>query len=412
MVERLFNTKLIAIQTDGGDEYQKMNPSLAQAGITHYVLCPHAHQQNGPAERKHRHIVEVALALLAQASMPLKFWDEAVITVTHLINRTSSKVPDFFTPLERIFKQQLDYSFLNTFGCACWPNLRPYNTHKFVFQSKRCIFIGYSQVHKGYKCLEVSSGQVYISRDVIFDKETFPFTELHANAGARLRAKISLLPEYLLLSSNFEPMGTNTTDQSLEVTQNYVPNNVISGVTCEHIHDIGRNPHGAGRDADLVPNSVPGVEGTTLGSESAEILGETVLGVVHVPQLPPSHSGHASSLPHGSASGNACPLPFASGDAPADREPQESSSEQAPLLQVPDTRCPASRAEPIEIGRCSAPSLDPAMATLSIEQRRPQTRLQDGIRKEKQFTDETVRYGCLATTEESQDLTSALRDKN
>jgi hypothetical protein len=100
MVERLFNTKLLAIQTDGGVEYQKMNSFLSQKGIIHYLSCPHAHQQNGPAERKHRHIVEFALALLAQASMPLKFWDEAITTATYLINRTPSKVLNFATPLE------------------------------------------------------------------------------------------------------------------------------------------------------------------------------------------------------------------------------------------------------------------------------------------------------------------------
>ncbi len=39
-----------------------------------------------------------------------------------------------------------------------------------------------------------SSGQVYISRDVVFDETVFPFSELHANAGARLRSEILLLP--------------------------------------------------------------------------------------------------------------------------------------------------------------------------------------------------------------------------
>jgi hypothetical protein len=29
---------------------------------------------------------------------------------------------------------------LCVFGCACWPNLRPYNTRKLAFQSKRCAF--------------------------------------------------------------------------------------------------------------------------------------------------------------------------------------------------------------------------------------------------------------------------------
>jgi hypothetical protein len=66
------------------------------------VACPHAHQQNGPVERKHRHIVEVALALLAHASMLVKFWDEAIATPAYLINRTPYKILDFSTPFEHL----------------------------------------------------------------------------------------------------------------------------------------------------------------------------------------------------------------------------------------------------------------------------------------------------------------------
>ena len=77
LVERPFDQKILAVQSDWGGEYQKLNSYFQQIGITHLVSCPHAHQQNGSAERKHRHIVEVGLFLLAQASMPLKFWDEA-----------------------------------------------------------------------------------------------------------------------------------------------------------------------------------------------------------------------------------------------------------------------------------------------------------------------------------------------
>jgi histone deacetylase 1/2 len=53
--------------------------------ISHHISCPHAHQQNGPVEQKHRHIVEVGLTLLAHANMPLKFWDEAFITAVFLL---------------------------------------------------------------------------------------------------------------------------------------------------------------------------------------------------------------------------------------------------------------------------------------------------------------------------------------
>ena len=54
-------------------------------------------------EHKHRHIVEVGLALLAQASMPLKFWDEAFVTATYLINRTPTRLLQNSTPLERLY---------------------------------------------------------------------------------------------------------------------------------------------------------------------------------------------------------------------------------------------------------------------------------------------------------------------
>lgn len=162
------------------------------------MSCPHAHQQNGATERKHRHIVEVGLTILAHAAMPLKFWDEAFSTAVYLINRLPSKVIASETPHERLLKQPPDYSSLRVFGCACWPNLRPFNPKKLAFRSTRCVFLGYSGLHKGFKCLEPSTGRVYVSRDVVFDEQVFPFQTLHPNAGAQLRKEISLLLESLL----------------------------------------------------------------------------------------------------------------------------------------------------------------------------------------------------------------------
>jgi histone deacetylase 1/2 len=98
------------MQTDWGGEYQKLNSFFQNVGISHLVSCPHAHQQNGQAERKHRHIVEVGLSLLAYASMPLKLWDEAFLTAVYLINRLRSKDIDSQTPLEHLHGDKGDYS--------------------------------------------------------------------------------------------------------------------------------------------------------------------------------------------------------------------------------------------------------------------------------------------------------------
>jgi hypothetical protein len=163
LVERLFDKKILAVQTDWGGEYQKLHAFFQQVGISHHVSCPYAHQQNGSAERKHCHIVEVGLSLLAHASMPLKYWDEAFLAATYLINHLPTKTLDFSSPLERLFKEKPSYLGLRTFGCACWPNLRPFNNHKLQFRSKQYVFLGYSNMHKGFKCLDVTEGQIYIS---------------------------------------------------------------------------------------------------------------------------------------------------------------------------------------------------------------------------------------------------------
>ena len=220
LVERQFNRKIMTMQTDWGGEYQKLNSFFKQIGIIHHVSCPHAHQQNGSAERKHRHIVEVGLSLLAHASMPLKFWDEAFLTATYLINRTPSRVLNFDIPLTRLFQEQPNFSFLHVFGCACWPNLRPYNKYKLQFRSKKCVFLGYSTLHKGYKCLDTSSGRVYISRDVVFDESVFPFAELAPNSGKRIADEILLLPDHLTNHDRSMDFGVaNVTNALLEPVQ-------------------------------------------------------------------------------------------------------------------------------------------------------------------------------------------------
>jgi transposase InsO family protein len=54
-VERLLDTKIKCVQSDWGGEYQKIhNTFFLSLGISHRVSCPHTHQQNGSAERKHR----------------------------------------------------------------------------------------------------------------------------------------------------------------------------------------------------------------------------------------------------------------------------------------------------------------------------------------------------------------------
>ena len=119
-------------------------------GIMHKISCPYTSQQNGIAERKHRHLVETGLALLAYSHLPPKYWVESFTTAVYLINRLPTAVLKNKTPFQVLLNKIPNYSMLRIFGCACYPLLRPYTSHKLQFLSKQCIFLGYSSNHKGW----------------------------------------------------------------------------------------------------------------------------------------------------------------------------------------------------------------------------------------------------------------------
>ena len=178
LVENQVQLTLKTIRTDGGGEFSsKIFASfLQQKGIFHQQTCPHTPEQNGVVERKHRHLVETGLTLLAQSSLPKSFWVETFHTALFLINRLPIVDANTTSPYLKLFDHAPDYSFLKVFGCKCFPWLRPYAATKLDFRSTECIFIGYSLNQKGYKCWCPSTGKVYLSRHVRFVEHVFPFS--------------------------------------------------------------------------------------------------------------------------------------------------------------------------------------------------------------------------------------------
>ncbi|WVZ57430.1 hypothetical protein U9M48_007816 [Paspalum notatum var. saurae] len=366
LVERKFNRKIITMQTDWGGEYERLNSFFQKVGIVHHVSCPHAHQQNGSAERKHRHIVEVGLALLANASMPLKFWDEAFLAATYLINILPSRVINFCTPTEKLLQHKPAYDSLRVFGCACWPNLRPYNARKLAFRSTKCVFLGYSSLHKGFKCLEPSTGRVYISRDVVFDESVFPFANLHPNAGALLRRQILLLPEHR--EGDVDCNDTIFANSSDHDGQSSMQAPDVQGNPGEN--DIAfASESGTHEAEEYAPSHV--------GNDTANVDSQ----VTAVSPLPNTAEA-SSSVQHG-APGQLCLSPDGGSSAPTSSAADPSTSEVDPST---------SEGGPVASSR-------------------PHTRLQSGISRPKRFTDGTIRWGNFSVTGEPGCLEEALGDK-
>lgn len=195
LVENQFNCKIKAIQSDWGGEFRSFTNFLKTNGIVHRISCPYTHPQNGSVERKHRHIVELGLCLLAQASLPISFWVDAFLYVVHLINCLPTPVINYSSPYYCLRNTSPDYLFLRVFGCACFPLLRPYNNHKLDFRTTKCLFLGYSPHHKGYKCLS-PNGRLYISRDVKFNELYFPYSSDFVSTSCHTSSPI-ILPSAL-----------------------------------------------------------------------------------------------------------------------------------------------------------------------------------------------------------------------
>jgi hypothetical protein len=132
--------------------------------------------QNGKAECTIHTINNVIRTLLIQASLPGRYWAEGLHTVMYLLNRLPMKMISVVCPHVTLFGSTPLYEHLRVFGCASYPNIAATAPHKLTPRSTRCVFLGYSADHKGYRCLDLSANHLIVSRHVIFDDDSFPFT--------------------------------------------------------------------------------------------------------------------------------------------------------------------------------------------------------------------------------------------
>lgn len=137
-----FNASVQGIRTDNGGEFcnDQLQTLLKDLGIVHYRTCAYTPQQNGVAEIKHRHLLEVARALRFQSGVPLKFWGHCILTAVYIINRLPSKVLAGKSPYEVFFNIKPSLIHLRTFGCLCYASIFP-KVDKFAARAvKQCLW--------------------------------------------------------------------------------------------------------------------------------------------------------------------------------------------------------------------------------------------------------------------------------
>jgi hypothetical protein len=152
-VSTQFGHTIRSIQCNNGREFD--NSSTRTFFLSHDVQlrmsCPYTFPQNGKAEHMICTTNSVMRSLLFQASFPARYWAESLYTATYILNLLPTKSILATTP------------YFALFGTKLAPH------------SCRCVFLGYSSNHKGYRCLDLTMNHLLISRHVIFGESSFPF---------------------------------------------------------------------------------------------------------------------------------------------------------------------------------------------------------------------------------------------
>lgn len=172
--------KIQVLRSDNGGEYlsSELQQYLETKGIIHHTTCSNTPQQNGVAERKNRHLLEVVRALLIEAHMSSSYWGEVA---AYIINRIPSSVINFKTPLQTLTEAIVSSDVPNLppriFGCVVFVHLHKHQRTKLTPQALRCVFVGYATRQKGYRCFHPPTRRLFVTMDVVFHEDTMYFSK-------------------------------------------------------------------------------------------------------------------------------------------------------------------------------------------------------------------------------------------
>ena len=279
MVARQYGAHIQVLRSDNGREYvnSELSYFMTTHGIIHQTTCPYTPQQNGVAERKNRHLLNVIRASLFEAQTPISYWGEALLSATYLINRVPSRIINFQTPYQLLSTLINAPSTINlpphVFGCVAYVHLHKHQRSKLEPRAARCVFVGYGPHQKGYRCYHPATRHMFTTMDVQFHESTMYFstyefqgessshTEIH-----NLAYKDIALPDKVHHDKDNDnmalesPPGTGEEPLPGELTE--APDNIQSETIHDHMEgqvltESSVSPYSDDRSSNVPSSDVP-----------------------------------------------------------------------------------------------------------------------------------------------------------
>jgi transposase InsO family protein len=172
LVEKESNCQIQALRTDRGGEFisHAFNEFCSENGIKRQLTAAYTPQQNGVSERKNRTLLNMVRSMIAEKNIPKKFWPEAVIWATFVLNRSPTLAVKDITPEEAWSGIKPSVHFFKVFGCLAYVHVPDALRKKLDPKGVKCVHLGISNESKAYKLYDPLHKKIIVSRDVVFDE--------------------------------------------------------------------------------------------------------------------------------------------------------------------------------------------------------------------------------------------------
>ena len=154
--------------------------------------CAGTPQQNGLAERKNCHLLEVARALLFSRNVPNIYWGDIVLTTSYLINHIPFRTLNSLSLIKRLAQtfpssKMISNLLSKIFGSIVYVHVLSKDSSKLDPRGLKCIFLGYTPHQKAYKCYHPPNKQYFVTMVVsIYEHLSYyPRTNLQGESSTQ-----------------------------------------------------------------------------------------------------------------------------------------------------------------------------------------------------------------------------------